>query len=100
MGLQYYSVMMEQRSYLFYVYFSHKELKIVDEEGKTIYTTQVRIVTTKNLLDLFLSISITLPNFYIRYNDLNLCNSRFNSFILKKKIEKGVYYVLIVFIIL
>ncbi|MFX0048032.1 MAG: hypothetical protein ACFE8G_07670, partial [Candidatus Hermodarchaeota archaeon] len=29
MGLQYYSVMMEQTSYLFYVYFSHKELKIV-----------------------------------------------------------------------
>ncbi len=55
MGLQYYSVMMEQRSYLFYIYFSHKELKIVDEEGKTIYTTQVRIVTTKKeppILDL------------------------------------------------
>ncbi|MFX1376055.1 MAG: hypothetical protein ACFFA0_09605 [Promethearchaeota archaeon] len=47
MGLQYYSVMMEQRSYLFYVYFSHKELKIVDEEGKTIYKTTVKIVTTK-----------------------------------------------------
>jgi hypothetical protein len=55
MGLQYYSVMMEQRSYLFYVYFSHKELKIVDEEGKTIYETKVRIVTTKKeppILDL------------------------------------------------
>ncbi len=47
MGLQYYSVMMEQRSYLFYVYFSHKELKIVDEEGKTVYKTTVTIVTTK-----------------------------------------------------
>ncbi|MFX1467867.1 MAG: hypothetical protein ACFFB8_04330 [Promethearchaeota archaeon] len=47
MGLQYYSVMMEQRSYLFYVYFSHKELKIVDEEGKTIYETTIQIVTTK-----------------------------------------------------
>ncbi len=47
MGLQYYSVMMEQRSYLFYVYFSHKELKIVDEEGKTIYETSFTIVTTK-----------------------------------------------------
>ncbi|MFX1242438.1 MAG: hypothetical protein ACFFA7_14415 [Promethearchaeota archaeon] len=47
MGLQYYSVMMQQRSYLFYVYFSHKELKIVDEEGKTVYKTTVRIVTTK-----------------------------------------------------
>jgi len=47
MGLQYYSVMMEQRSYLFYVYFSHKELKIVDEEGKTVYETSFRIVTTK-----------------------------------------------------
>ena len=47
MGLQYYSVMMEQRSYLFYVYFSHKELKIIDEEGKTVYETTFRIVTTK-----------------------------------------------------
>ncbi|MFX1567143.1 MAG: hypothetical protein ACFFCV_02115 [Promethearchaeota archaeon] len=47
MGLQYYSVMMEQRSYLFYVYFSHKELKIVDEEGKTIYETTFTIVTRK-----------------------------------------------------
>ncbi|MFW9822785.1 MAG: hypothetical protein ACFFE4_07620 [Candidatus Thorarchaeota archaeon] len=55
MGLQYYSVMMEQRSYLFYVYFSHKELKIVDEEGKTIYETTIKIVTTKEeppILDL------------------------------------------------
>jgi hypothetical protein len=47
MGLQYYSVMMEQNSYLFYVYFSHKELKIVDEEGKTIFETSFRIETTK-----------------------------------------------------
>lgn len=47
MGLQYYSVMMEQRSYLFYVYFSHKELKIVDEEGKVVYETTIKIVTTK-----------------------------------------------------
>jgi hypothetical protein len=47
MGLQYYSVMMEQTSYLFYVYFSHKELKIVDEEGKTIFETSFRISTTK-----------------------------------------------------
>ncbi|MHA1931829.1 MAG: hypothetical protein ACW96X_04765 [Promethearchaeota archaeon] len=47
MGLQYYSVMMEQRSYLFYVYFSHEELKIVDEEGKTIYETTIKIITTK-----------------------------------------------------
>ncbi|MFX0001698.1 MAG: hypothetical protein ACFE88_16425 [Candidatus Hermodarchaeota archaeon] len=47
MGLQYYSVMMEQRSYLFYVYFSHKELKIVDEEGKTVYETTFTIVTKK-----------------------------------------------------
>jgi hypothetical protein len=47
MGLQYFSVMMEQRSYLFYVYFSHKELKIVDEEGKTVFETRIRIVTTK-----------------------------------------------------
>jgi hypothetical protein len=47
MGLQYYSVMMEQTSYLFYVYFSHKELKIVDEEGKTIFETSFVITTTK-----------------------------------------------------
>jgi len=47
MGLQYYSVMMQQRSYLFYVYFSHKELKIVDEEGKTIYETTFKIITFK-----------------------------------------------------
>jgi len=47
MGLQYYSVMMEQTSYLFYVYFSHKELKIVDEEGKTVFETSFRIETTK-----------------------------------------------------
>ena len=47
MGLQYYSVMMEQTSYLFYVYFSHKELKIVDEEGKTIFETSFKISTTK-----------------------------------------------------
>ena len=47
MGLQYYSVMMEQSSYLFYVYLSHKELKIVDEEGKTVFETSFQIVTTK-----------------------------------------------------
>ncbi len=47
MGLQYFSVMMEKRSYLFYVYFSHEELKILDEEGKTIYKTTIKIVTTK-----------------------------------------------------
>ncbi|MHA1350609.1 MAG: hypothetical protein ACTSPZ_07230, partial [Promethearchaeota archaeon] len=47
MGLQYYSVMMEQSSYLFYVYLSHKELKIVDEEGKTVFETSFKIVTTK-----------------------------------------------------
>lgn len=47
MGLQYYSVMMEQTSYLFYVYFSHKELKIIDEEGKTVFETSFRIETTK-----------------------------------------------------
>jgi len=47
MGLQYYSVMMEQTSYLFYVYFSHKELKIVDEEGKTVFETSFKIETTK-----------------------------------------------------
>ncbi|NVM44234.1 MAG: hypothetical protein HWN79_04900 [Candidatus Lokiarchaeota archaeon] len=47
MGLQYYSVMMEQTSYLFYVYLSHKELKIVDEEGKTVFETSFVIKTTK-----------------------------------------------------
>ena len=47
MGLQYYSVMMEQTSYLFYVYLSHKELKIVDEEGKTVFETSFTITTTK-----------------------------------------------------
>ena len=47
MGMQYYSVMMEQKSYLFYIYLSHEELKIVDEEGKVVYTTTVKIVTTK-----------------------------------------------------
>lgn len=47
MGLQYYSVMMEKKSYLFYVYFSHQELRIADEEGKTVYTTTVKIVTKK-----------------------------------------------------
>ena len=47
MGLQYYSVMMEKSSYLFYVYLSHKELKIVDEEGKTVFQTSFTIVTTK-----------------------------------------------------
>jgi len=55
MGFQYYSVMMEQRSYLFYVFFSHKELKIVDEEGKIIYETSIQIITTKKeppILDL------------------------------------------------
>jgi hypothetical protein len=47
MGLQYYSVMMEQTSYLFYIYFSHKELKIIDEEGKTVFETSFVIKTTK-----------------------------------------------------
>jgi len=47
MGLQYYSCMMEKQSYLFYVYFSHKELVIEDEEGKVVYQTTFQIVTTK-----------------------------------------------------
>ncbi len=47
MGLQYYTVMMEKQSYLFYVYLSHKELRIADEEGKTVYKTSFTIVTTK-----------------------------------------------------
>ena len=55
MGFQYYSVMMEQKSYLFYVYFSHEELKIMDEEGKTIYKTTFTVTTFKKeppILDL------------------------------------------------
>jgi len=55
MGFQFYSVMMEQKSYLFYVYFSHEELKIVDEDGKTIYKTTLTITTLKKeppILDL------------------------------------------------
>ncbi len=55
MGFQYYSVMMEQKSYLFYIYFSHKKLMIMDEEGKTVYETTVTITTTKKeppILDL------------------------------------------------
>ncbi len=47
MGLQYYPVIMEQNRYLFYVYFSHEELKIEDEEGKTVYQTTITITTTK-----------------------------------------------------
>ena len=55
MGFQYYSVMMEQHSYFFYVYFSHEELIIADEEGKTVYKTTFSITTTKDeppILDL------------------------------------------------
>jgi hypothetical protein len=55
MGLQYYSIMMEKQSYLFYVYFSHKELIIEDEEGKVVYKTKITIITTKEespILDL------------------------------------------------
>ncbi|MHA1723639.1 MAG: hypothetical protein ACTSXH_02195 [Promethearchaeota archaeon] len=55
MGFQYYAVMMEQKRYLFYIYFSHKELRIMDEEGKTIHVTKISIITTKKeppILDL------------------------------------------------
>ncbi|MHA1257727.1 MAG: hypothetical protein ACTSPS_19245, partial [Promethearchaeota archaeon] len=55
MGFQYYSVMMEQQSYFFYVYFSHEELIIADEDGKTVYKTTFSITTTKDeppILDL------------------------------------------------
>jgi len=55
MGFQYYSVMMEQQSYFFYVYLSFKELIIQDEEGKTVYKTRFSITTTKEeppILDL------------------------------------------------
>ncbi|MEJ2276961.1 MAG: hypothetical protein P8Y70_04315 [Candidatus Lokiarchaeota archaeon] len=47
MVLQYYSIMMERRSYLLYVYFSHEELKIIDEEGKIIFRTTIKIETLK-----------------------------------------------------
>jgi len=47
MALQYYSVMMEGKSYLLYVYFSYEELKILDEEGKVVYRTQIKIETRK-----------------------------------------------------
>lgn len=47
MGLQYYAVIMEQNTYLFYVYFSHEELRIEDEEGKTVYKTTITITTTQ-----------------------------------------------------
>ncbi len=47
MGIQYYNVMMEKKSYLFYVFFSHKKLIIADEEGKSVYTTTIKIVTDK-----------------------------------------------------
>jgi len=47
MGFQYYSVMMEKKSYLFYVFLSHEELKIMDEQGKVIYETTVHIETKK-----------------------------------------------------
>ena len=47
MGLQYYSVMMEEKSYLFYMYFSHEELKIEDEEGKVVFETHFTITTIK-----------------------------------------------------
>ncbi len=55
MGFQYYSVMMENQSYFFYVYLSFKELIIQDEEGKTVYKTRFSITTTKEeppILDL------------------------------------------------
>jgi hypothetical protein len=47
MALQYYSIMMEKRSYLLYVYFSHEEIQILDEEGKIIYRTSIKIETYK-----------------------------------------------------
>lgn len=48
MGLQYYPVMMVKRPYLLYVHFSHKELKIQDEEGKVVFETHFVIETTKD----------------------------------------------------
>jgi hypothetical protein len=47
MGLQYYPVVMVKQRYLFYVHLSHKKLKIEDEEGKVVYETTFRVVTTK-----------------------------------------------------
>ncbi|TXT59786.1 MAG: hypothetical protein BAJALOKI2v1_170040 [Promethearchaeota archaeon] len=55
LGLQYYSVMMEKTAYLFYVYFSYDVLEILDEEGKTVYKTKIKIQTEKKeppILDL------------------------------------------------
>jgi len=46
-GMQYYSVVMEEKAYLFYVYISEKELLIIDEVGKTIYRTTFEIEITK-----------------------------------------------------
>ncbi len=47
MGLQYYPVVMQKQRYLFYVHLSHKKLQIQDEEGKVVYETTFRVVTTK-----------------------------------------------------
>lgn len=47
MGMQYYSVVMEEKNYLFYVFISEKELIIMDEVGKTVYKTTFEIEITK-----------------------------------------------------
>ena len=46
MGMQYYSVVMEEKNYLFYVFISEKELIIMDEVGKTVYRTTFEIEIT------------------------------------------------------
>ncbi len=47
MGMEYYSVMMEKTSYLFYIHLSQKELKIETEEGKVVYQTTFTFVAKK-----------------------------------------------------
>ncbi|MHA1148919.1 MAG: hypothetical protein ACTSR8_11835 [Promethearchaeota archaeon] len=48
LGMQYYSVMMAGQNYLFYIYFSHKELHIEVEEDKEVYETTFTITTTRD----------------------------------------------------
>ncbi len=55
MGMEYYSVMMEKTSYLFYIHLSQKELKIETAEGKTVFQTTFTFVAKKEeppILDL------------------------------------------------
>ncbi len=47
MGMEYYPVMMEKTSYLFYIHLSQKELKIETSEGKVVYETTFTFVAKK-----------------------------------------------------